>query len=127
MTTPAYTPQRLAWLTLRRLHGEPITYTRGDLVATCVAVPTRPAARQIDASDSVTITSRQMDWLVDPAELVDAATAESIVPRHGDRITRASGETYRVQPADTGDDVWSWSDPLHTWRRVRSEQQSTPT
>lgn len=126
MTTPAYTPQRLAWLTLRRARGETITYTRGDLVATCVAVPTRPEARQDDLNESVTLSARRMDWLVDPAELLDDA-GESILPKRGDKITRASGETYRVQPGDGGDDVWNWSDPLKTWRRIRSEQQTAST
>ena len=53
MTTPAATPQRLAWLTLRRLRGEPIIYTRGDLVIELVAVTTRPDGIQLDAGDAM--------------------------------------------------------------------------
>lgn len=120
----ALTAQRLAWLTLRKYRGEAITYTRGDLIISgLVAVPTRPDAVQIDAGDGLGISSRNLDFLIDPAELIDETLAQ-VEPRQGDRITRANGDVFRVQATNGQDDPWHWSDPLETWRRINSNKQS---
>jgi hypothetical protein len=121
MTVPAYTPQRLAWLTLRRQRGEPITYTDGDLVINLVAVATRNDARQVDASEGFIVSSRAMDWLVDPDELIDELK-KRVEPADGAFITRESGEKYKLMPTDGNEDTWRWSDPLETWRRINSSK-----
>jgi hypothetical protein len=120
--------RRRHWLALRKLHGEPITYQAGDLVITnhpttgepLKAVPAAVDGQQVALTETTTVTSRGQDWLIDPDELVDES-GDRIEPDHGHTITRESGEVYAVQPTDTNDDVWRWSDSLHTWRRVHSE------
>jgi hypothetical protein len=120
--------RRRHWLALRKLHGEPITYRAGDLVITkhpttgepLKAVPAQVDGEQVALSESTTVTSRGQDWLIDPDELLDALL-ERVEPEHGHTITRASGEVYAVSPTDNNDDVWRWSDALHTWRRIHSE------
>ena len=113
------TPQRLAWLTLRRVRGEKIEYRDGDLVINLVAVATRPDARQVDAGTEFVVRTSDLDWLVDPAELIDEAGAP-VEPQHRAKITRANGEVFRTLPADSSDDTWRWSDPAHTWMRIHS-------
>lgn len=123
MTTPAATPQRMAWLTLRRIRGESITYRDGDLAVELVAVPTRPEALQVDSGESLVVSSRELDWLVDPDELVDADGLR-VEPRTGATITRLSGDVYRIAPTNVSDDAWNWSDPLETWRRIHSAKRN---
>ncbi|GAB5404303.1 MAG: hypothetical protein Aurels2KO_25340 [Aureliella sp.] len=118
-TVPAYTPQRLAWLTLRHQRGESVTYTDGDLVIDLVAVATRPDARQVDATEGFIVSSRAMDWLVDPDELIDEQN-NRVEPADGAFITRKSGEKYKLMPTDGSEDTWRWSDPLETWRRINT-------
>ena len=119
--SPPLTPQRLAWLTLRRARGEPITYTDGDLVINLVAVATRPDARQLDAGENFTAKSLDLDWLIAPDELVDE-TGDPVTPAHRAKITRANGETYRCMPTDSSEDTWRWSDPQQTWMRVHTSK-----
>jgi hypothetical protein len=122
--------RRRHWLTLRAMYGEPITYRAGDLVLTnhpitgerLKGVPARVDATQVATGESTVATSRSQDWLLDPDELVDE-TGQRVEPRHGHTITRESGEIFKVQPTDTSDDVWRWSDGFHTWRRVFSERR----
>ncbi len=121
--------RRRHWLALRKLHGEPITYRAGDLVITkhpttgepLVAVPARVDGQQVALSESTSVTSQGQDWLIDPDELVDE-DLERVEPDHGHVIETAAGEIYRVSPTDNANDVWRWSDSLHTWRRVHSER-----
>lgn len=120
--------RRQHWLAVRSLHGEAITYRAGDLVISqhpttgepLKAVPAQVDGQQTPTGDGLTVTSRGQDWLIDPDELVDELL-ERVEPAHGHTITRASGEVFKVQPTNNADDVWRWSDGLHTWRRVHSE------
>ncbi len=113
--------QRIAWQALRAARGEPITYTAGSVSVDLVAVKTRPAAAQVDTVEGVVLESREWDWLMDPAELVNAA-GEAIEPARGHKLTAADGSEYLPQPSGATDLVWRWSDGLHTWRRVHTEQ-----
>lgn len=124
---------RRHWLTLRERYGERVRYTAGDLVINgptdrrLKAVPARVDGQQVSLSDASTVTSRSQDWLLDPAELVDE-NGDQIEPKHGHKLERLDDagdvvETYRVQPTDTADDVWRWSDGTHAWRRVHSERE----
>lgn len=115
--------RRRHWLTLRALYGEPVTYRAGDLVIEeLVAVPARVDGQQVATAEESVVSSRGQDWLIDPAELVDES-GEQVEPAHGHTIERESGEVYKVQPTDTAQDVWRWSDGSHTWRRVHSERK----
>jgi hypothetical protein len=121
--------RRRHWLALRSLHGEPVTYRAGDLVIDkhpttgepLKAVPAKVDGQQVALSDTTTVTSRGQDWLIDPDELLDG-NLERVEPEHGHTITTQSGDVYAIQPTDNNDDVWRWSDALHTWRRVHSEK-----
>jgi hypothetical protein len=119
--------RRRHWLTLRALHGEPVVYRAGDLVigagdTPLIAVPARVDGVQVSTGDALTVTSRSQDWLIDPDELIDES-GDRVEPRHGHTIGRRSGEVYKVQPTDTAEDVWRWSEGSQTWRRVHSERQ----
>lgn len=119
--TESLSPQRLAWLTIRRQRGEKVTYTRGDLSIEMVAVATRPETRQIDGGEQFVTQSRELDWLVAPDEMVDEDGTQ-IEPAKRATITRASGEVYRVMPTDSTEHSWRWSDPTHAWRRIHTQQ-----
>lgn len=134
MASPSITnTYRRHWTTLRARYGERVRYTAGDLVIVGTtelplkAVPARVDGQQVSLNDASTVTSRSQDWLFDPAELVDE-NGDQIEPKHGHQIERLSDdgtivlETYRVQPTDTAEDVWRWSEGTHTWRRVHSER-----
>lgn len=134
MASPSVTNvYRRHWLTLRERYGQRVRYTAGDLVIVgptdklLMAVPARVDGQQVSLSDASTVTSRSQDWLFDPAELVDE-DGDQIEPKHGHQIEvlNADGtvkEAYRVQPTDTAEDVWRWSEGTHTWRRVHSERE----
>ncbi len=53
---------------LLRLYGENVTYTRGDLVISLRAVPTKPTAVKVDGKP-VILNSKQLDWLIGPDDL----------------------------------------------------------
>lgn len=112
---------RLHWQSLLRLYGEKVTYVRGDLSIELTAVPAKPRAQQVSAGDQVVLSSKQLDWLIAPGDLVDGET--EIEPKRGDKIVRANTEVCRVSPAGGGDDVWRWGDACNTWRRVQSEEK----
>lgn len=121
MSTQHAAIQRIAWQALRAARGEPIRYTAGSIVVDLVAVKTRPAANQVDTADGIVYESREWDWLMDPAELVNT-NGETIEPARGHKITAADGTEYKPQPSGATETVWRWSDGLHTWRRVHTEQ-----
>jgi hypothetical protein len=119
--------RRRHWLTLRTLYGEPVVYRAGDLVVGAgatplIAVPARVDGQQVSTGDALTVTSRSQDWLIDPDELIDES-GDRVEPRHGHTVTRNNAEVYKVQPTDTAEDVWRWSDGGQTWLRVHSERQ----
>ena len=124
MTTSATpTPERLAWLTIRKQRGEECTYKSGDLVIDLVAVPTRPDATQIDAADNLVLGSKELQFLIDPAELVDENGAQ-VEPELNDEITiKRFNQAYRCAPNGSSDDVWRWSDPRRTWRRINAAEK----
>ena len=117
---PANTPQRNVWLTIRRLRGEEVSYRRGDLSIDLVAVPTRPDALQLDGPEQITFKSDELQFLIDPAELVDENGIQ-VEPQLTDTIEIKRWQTkYKVQPTQKVTEAWRWSDPLRTWRRVNT-------
>lgn len=131
-TPPTNTPQRNLWLSIRKLRGELISYSDGDLVIgdeatsiddanACVAVPTRPDALQLDgADDQSTFGSDELQFLIAPDELVDE-NGERFEPAEGAIIKLLRfGDEYRIQPTDGTVKSWRWSDSLRTWYRINA-------
>lgn len=112
---------RLALRVLKEQRGETVTYTVAGYSIELVGVLTRPTAQQTDMAEDAVIESRAWDWLIDPAELLDA-DGEQIEPARGHKITRADGTVYLIQPSDVSDLCWRWSDGQRTWRRIHSEE-----
>ncbi len=113
---------RLALRTLQAQRGETITYHIGSYsIEIEKAVLTRPISQQVDTGENMAIESRAWDWLIDPADLVDA-DGEQIEPSRGHRIERQDGTKYSIQPSDAGALAWRWSEGSHTWRRVHAEE-----
>lgn len=122
MTVPAHTTQALAWTTLKALRGETVRYHVGSASVELTAVFAKPDASQVDTEDNLVLESRAWDVLIDPAWPSSAPAAFSgLEPGRGHKIVRADGSTYFVQPSDSNQTCWRWSDALHTWRRVHTE------
>lgn len=113
--------ERIAWLALVAARGETITYSAGSLSVEMVAVKTRPTTGQVPTSENVIVEARAWDWLIDPAELVNA-DLEPVEPRRGHKITTDDGTEYKLLPGSSGESVWRWSSAAHTWRRVHTEE-----
>lgn len=112
---------QLAWRVLKAQRGERVTYHAGSYSVELTAVLTRPTAAQVDTNEDAVIESRAWDWLIDPADLIDA-DGETIEPARGNKIERSDGTVYRIQPSDARGLCWRWSEGQHTWRRTHTEQ-----
>lgn len=99
------------------LAGEVISYSDGATTVTGVtAVKSRPRSIQIDAAESFMLSSKNWEFLVRYSDI-------GREPKLGHTITDSSGVQYRVQPSNTTDNPWRWSDGQHTFVRIFVEQQ----
>ncbi|MEC7395574.1 MAG: hypothetical protein VX930_03685 [Pseudomonadota bacterium] len=117
---------RYLWTDIRKLKGELIRYVDGDLVIAGTqqkplkAVPTRPDYVQTDGGGDVTIGVQELDWLIDPEELVDE-NGTKLEPRDGARIEFLRyGTEYEIRAIQGTEEAWRYSDPSRTWIRIHT-------
>lgn len=93
----------------RRLHGEPITYTRGGVILSISLAVRGVTNWSTDAPfPGFRVGERSVDWLIRAVDLVDGET--SLEPQRGDEIETESGEVFRVIPMAKDAPLWQWSD-----------------
>lgn len=113
-----------AWATAKAMRGEPVTYQSGSAEVELTAIFSRPEVSQVDGEENFVFTSRNWDVLIDASWPSNAPGAFSgLKPAQGDKIIRADGSEYYVQPSDATGLCWRWSDGAHTFRRVFTEER----
>ena len=121
MATPiAASLKAIQWKAVKAQRGETVTYHSGDDSVELTAVFSRPNPVQVDGEENIVFESRSWDVLIDPAwpSGAPAKFTSTYEPAHGEKVVRADGSTFLVQPSDSADLCWRWSDGDHTWRRV---------
>lgn len=119
MTTSHERALAANWRALKRLRGETITYSIGSQSIAITAVFTRAAASKVDGEENIVFQSRPSDILIDPTWPDDAPAAfTNAEPTTGDLVTRADGTVFQVQPSDSVNLTWRYSDGNNTFRRV---------
>jgi hypothetical protein len=121
MATPlAASVKAIAWKAVKAQRGETVTYYSGDDSVELTAVFSRPNPQQVDGEAEIVFESRNWDVLIDPTwpSGAPAIFAADYEPEHGDKLVRADGTAYKVQPSDSSDLCWRWADSDKTFRRV---------
>jgi hypothetical protein len=98
------------------LHGQTVTYARGDLSASVTAWLSTASGAVVDAGGAV-LEYESWDWTV-PAD----AISEFVEPKGGDRITAADGKAYEVMPPLGGDRAFLWLDSAQTLFLVHAKK-----
>lgn len=108
------------------LHGEAVTYARGDSISIAITL----AIRGRENGDIETplpgfrVGERSVDWLLTVADLTTAA-GTAIEPQRGDTITTSGGEVFRVMPLTNDAPLWHWHDRAgRTIRRIHTKERS---
>jgi len=110
--------QQLA-TTVKAAAGETVTYRRGVLFVEITAVPGRKR-QSVVTDESAIMTADQLDFLVEPADLV--LDGEQTLPRRGDQIVRTVGtKTYTYAVRVDGSLDAHDTDPLTTALRIRTK------
>ncbi len=111
--------QRKAYL------SETVVYAQdGD---SCTLSATKAETRfESDTGDGVLVTGRQVDWLIDAADLV-AGLGAGTTPMPGDRLQSGSGASAKqftvVQIG--GEDTWRWHDRAMKTYRIHTIETGT--
>jgi len=108
----------------RRLRGQPVTYTDGDIsIEITLAVRASTNWDRNAAHPNVRIGDRSTDWLIDAAELVDGDT--QLEPVRDATITTADGTVYRVLPMGADRQLWQWHDrDARTTYRIHTKERT---
>lgn len=110
---------RLAWETIRTLHGREVTYNYGTGTKTLIAVKSRPNAQAV-SGEEVIVESNSWDFLIEPADLI--ISGSFVKPSEGHEITEQDGTVHRLIPGDSGNLVWRYSDQHKTFIRCFAEE-----
>lgn len=100
--------------------GQTVTYSQDG--ATYSLIATKAETRfESDIGDGVLVTGRQVDWLIDAADLVTGFGAGTR-PEAGDRIQAGSGASaviYTVVQIG-GENIWRWHDRQNKTYRIHT-------
>jgi hypothetical protein len=117
---------QIAHAAQRVLHGEAITYARGESISIEISDAVRGSTNwDTDApSPGSRIGDRSVDWLLTVSDLTDDDGNE-LEPQRGDTITTERGEVFRVMPFMKESPLWQWHDRNgQTVRRVFTKERN---
>lgn len=115
------------WLRTQRkaYMSQSIVYAQDGTTYTLTA--TKAETRfETDTGDGVLLSGRQVDWLIDAADLV-AGFGANTIPEAGDRIqagTGAAAKQYTVVQLG-GEPVWRWHDRQNKTYRIHTVESGT--
>lgn len=126
MATPLQNAIDQALASVRTLHGQTVTYSRGPYKNQALIGIRGSSKIETADADGASTTARGVDWLFKTADLKlpnprNTAQLKLITPQQGDRITTAAGEIYEVQGV-AGDRHARNSDPEGTHTRCHSRR-----
>ena len=120
MSTPLEKAVQASLTAVRRIHGAPVTYSRGATTLTISrAVQGRTGKVTIEVGGAEQVVE-VADWIIKVTDL-----ASLYPPENGDVIVRTvEGATYTwtMEPMSIGETSWDWSDTSRTTVRIRSRK-----
>lgn len=119
--TPAERAELVHAKAQKRVAGEPITYTDGDLVVRLTAVRSSGGDDVATEEGGVYVAGRTIHWLIIAADLVDSDGGQ-VRPQESATITDGGGVIYRIVPL-AENIAWRWSGNHRIRYRVQSEEQ----